>query len=74
MSARLPFRSKPELKGFVYVESFREMYAKEALKGNHFVMHMKPYKLVPRTEMVTTLTTTVSAVDHVKPKVSGSAG
>jgi len=59
---------KPETKGYVYVEAFREAHARAALQGNHHVIHSRPYKLVPRGEMVLTLATSARAADQLRPR------
>ena len=58
--------SKDDLKGYVYVEAFREGSARDILRGNHNVIHSRGYHLVPRDDMVTVVSTSASATGRVK--------
>jgi transcription elongation factor SPT5 len=44
--------AKDALKGYLYVEAFKESHVREALKGMRSIFHSKPPRLVPLGEMV----------------------
>ena len=67
--------AKDQLKGYLYVEAFKEAHVKEALKGLRNVFNSKPPKLVPLAEMVSAITVPRSATriaqvgSWVRPKI-----
>jgi transcription elongation factor SPT5 len=52
---------RDQLKGYLYVEAFKEAHVKEALKGLRSVFNSRPPKLVPLLEMVSAITVPRSA-------------
>jgi transcription elongation factor SPT5 len=59
--------AKTGLKGYIYVEAHKETHVREALKGLHSVLHSKPPKLVPLSEMVDAITAVKAASKAVQP-------
>lgn len=59
--------AKDSLKGFVYVEAYRESHVRDALKGFRSVYHSKPPKLVPIGEMVSAVTVQQRAELVIRP-------
>lgn len=58
---------KDQLKGYLYIEAFKEAPVKEALKGMRSVFQSIPPKLVPLGEMVSAITVPRSAQRAVQP-------
>lgn len=58
---------KDELKGYLYVEAYKEAHVREALHGLRGVFASKAPRLVPLNEMVSALTVARSTARAVKP-------
>lgn len=66
--------AKDKLKGYVYIEAYKDAHVREALKGLRPFYASKPPKLVPLTEMVAAITVpkstarSLTAGSWVRPK------
>ncbi len=58
---------RDQLKGYLYVEAFKEAHVKEALKGLRSVFNSRPPKLVPLLEMVGAITVPRAATRTAQP-------
>ena len=59
--------AKDSLKGFIYVEAYKESHVREALKGLRGIFHSKPPKLVPLSEMVSAVSVEQKSERIIRP-------
>ncbi|CAG9461226.1 unnamed protein product [Pedinophyceae sp. YPF-701] len=57
--------ARDEIKGYIYVEAFKESHVKEAIGSMQNVIHSRGYQLVPREEMISSITPSAQAKEKI---------